>query len=213
MKSTIVASVAVFALVVAGCSSSDPTASDEYQALEKELAAVDQQLVETEQNLARAEAEVAAITAERDALAHGAVPSHRYENAARILSEIKAILDDPEAFGTEDEIADLLATHATPEALMDDDVFGAVSYGAGFFNTLYGWSDAQIDVYDRLLCDDGSQSAALWLWHGTNIAGNPFELAGISLATHDEDGLISYELVTYPYPDDYVREAVMGSGN
>jgi len=62
-------------------------------------------------------------------------------------------------------------------------------------------------------CDDGSQSAALWLWHGTNIAGNPFELAGISLATHDEDGLISYELVTYPYPDDYVREAVMGSGN
>jgi hypothetical protein len=51
------------------------------------------------------------------------------------------------------------------------------------------------------------------MWHGTNSAGNPFELAGISLMTHDEDGLISCELVTYPYPDEYVRETFMGSGN
>ena len=213
MKRTIIAGIAVFALVVAGCSASDPTASEEYQALEQELAAVDQQLVETEQNLARAEAEVAAIAADRDALAQGAVSSDRHDNAARVQSEIIAILDDPVAFGTEDEIADLLATHATPRALMDDDVFGAVNYRAGFYNTLYGMADAQIDVYDNWLCDDGSQGGVLWQWHGTNNAGNPFHLPGISLTTHDEDGLISYELVTYPYPDAYVREAFMGSGN
>ena len=47
--------------------------------------------------------------------------------------EIRAILDDPEAFGTEDEIADLLATHAKGDALMDDDVFGAVGWRTGFF--------------------------------------------------------------------------------
>lgn len=213
MKRIIVASIAVFALVVAGCSSSDPTASEEYQALEQELAAVDQQLVETEQDLAQSEAEVVAITAERDALAQAAVPGDRYDNAARIQSEILAILDDPEAFGTENEIADLLATHATPGALMDDDVFGAVNYRTGFYNTLYGMADAQIDVYDNWLCDDGSQGGVLWQWHGTNNAGNPFALAGISLVTHDEDGLISYELVTYPYTDAYVRETFMGSGN
>ena len=213
MKRTIIVSVAVFALVGAGCSSSDPTASDEYQALEQELAAANQQLVETEQDLVQAEAEVVAITAERDALAQAAVPGDRYDNAARIQSELVAILDDPEAFGTEDEIADLLATHATPEALMDDDVFGAVNYRTGFYDTLYGMADAQIDVYDTWLCDDGSQGGLLWQWHGTNNAGNPFHLAGISLTTHDEDGMISYELVTYPHPDAYVEESFMGSGN
>jgi hypothetical protein len=179
-------------ILAAGCST-DPTTSDEYLALEQELAAAQQQLV--------------------GALAQAAVPSDRYNNAARIQSELNAILDDPEAFGTEDEIADLLATHATPRALMDDDVFGAVNFRTGFYNTLYGMADAQIDTYDTWLCDDGSQGGALWQWHGTNNAGNPFELAGISLNTFDENGLISYELVTYPYPDGYVRETFMGSGN
>jgi hypothetical protein len=179
-------------ILATGCST-DPTTSDEYLALEQELAAAHQQLV--------------------DALTQAAVPGGRYNNAARIQSELIAILDDPEAFGTEDEIADLLATHATPEARMDDDVFGSQSFRAGFYNTLYGMVDAQIDVYDTWLCDDGSQGGALWQWHGTNTTGNPFELAGISLATYDEDGRVSYELVTYPYPDAYVREAFMGSGN
>ena len=51
------------------------------------------------------------------------------------------------------------------------------------------------------------------MWHGTNAAGNPFELAGISLTTYDEDGLISYGLVTYPYSDEYVRKAFSTSGS
>jgi hypothetical protein len=199
-------------ILAAGCST-DPTTSDEYQALEQELAAAHQQLVEAELDLAEAEAEVVAITAGRDASDQTAVPVDRYNNAARILDENLAILSDPEGFGTKDEIADLLATNAIPGAMMDDDVFGAVNFRTGFYNTLYGMGDTQIDVYDTWLCDDGSQSGSLWQWHGTNSAGNPFQLAGISLVTHDEEGLISYELVTYPYPDAYVREAFMGSGN
>ena len=49
-------------LVMAGCSSSDSTASDEYAAVEQELAQTSQALVE-------AEAQLTAVTAERDALA------------------------------------------------------------------------------------------------------------------------------------------------
>lgn len=186
-------------LVLLGSCSTDPTASDEYQALE--------------QQLAHAEAEVVSITAERDALAQGGVSADRYVNALRVHDEIISILNNPTAYGTEDEMTDLLATHATPGALMDDDVFGAVSYRTGFFHTLFGMATAEIDVYDDWLCNDGSQGGFSWAWHGTNNAGNPFYLTGISLTTHNEEGLISYELVTYPYSDDYVREAFMGEGN
>ena len=124
-----------------------------------------------------------------------------------------ALLDDPGGFGSEEEIADLLATHATSDAKMDDDVFGAVPYRTGFCNTLYsGLVDAEIDVYHSWVAGDGSQSGVLWMWRGTNASGNPFELAGVSLTEHNEEGLISYELVVYPYPDEYVHEAVFGAG-
>lgn len=196
------------ALVVAGCSS-DPTTSAEYQNLEQQLAGTEQQLAE--------------VAAERDALATQ-VPSDsvavdaeqssvRRDKVRAHLDEIIALLDDPEAFGTEEEVADLIATHATPDALMDDEVFGAVNYRFGFYNTLYaGAMNARIDVHHSWVSDDGSQGGVLWLWHGTNAAGNPFELAGISLTTHNDEGLITYEFVTYPYPDEYVREAVIGEG-
>ena len=62
------------------------------------------------------------------------------------------------------------------------------------------------------LSEDGSQGGFLWVWHGTNAEGNPFSLAGISLTTHNDAGLISYEFVTYPYADAYVNEAVFGAG-
>jgi len=54
MRKRIVPFVVALLLVMAGCSSSDPTASDEYAALEQELA--------------RSEAQLAEVTAERDAL-------------------------------------------------------------------------------------------------------------------------------------------------
>lgn len=195
-------------LVVASCSS-DPTTSAEYQNLEQQLAGAEQQLAD--------------VTAERDALATQAASgpvavdaeqsSVRRDKVRAHLDEIIALLDDPEAFGTEEEVADLIATHATPDALMDDEVFGAVNYRSGFYNTLYaGAMSARIDVHYSWVSDDGSQGVILWLWHGINAAGNPFELAGISLTTHDDEGLITYEFVTYPYLDEYVREAVIGEG-
>ncbi len=54
MRKRMIPFVVVLLLLVAGCSSSDPTASDEYAALEQELA--------------QSEAQVAEVTAERDAL-------------------------------------------------------------------------------------------------------------------------------------------------
>lgn len=55
MRNRTIPIVVVLLLLVAGCSSSDPTASDEYEALVQELA--------------QSEAQVAEMTAERDALA------------------------------------------------------------------------------------------------------------------------------------------------
>ena len=60
--------------------------------------------------------------------------------------------------------------------------------------------------------EDGSQGEVLWMWYGTNAEGNPFELAGVTLITYNQEGLISYEYVTYPYDDDYVYVAVLGDG-
>jgi len=54
MRNRIIPFVVVLLLLVAGCSSSDPTTSDEYAALEQELA--------------QSDAQVAEVTAERDAL-------------------------------------------------------------------------------------------------------------------------------------------------
>ena len=160
------------------------------------------------------ESELAEVTAERDALAAAVEDqAERRDKALAIITEIAAVLGDPESFGTEEEVADLLATHATEDAVMDDEVFGAVNYRDGFYNTLYSDAmDAQIDVYESWVSDDGSQGGVLWMWHGTNAEGNLFELPGVSLTTHDEEGLITYEYVTYPYDDEYVYVAAFGDG-
>jgi hypothetical protein len=160
------------------------------------------------------EQELAEVTAERDALALQVEErAERRDRGLAILAEITAILDEPESFGTEEEVADLLATHATEAAVMDDEVFGSVNYRDGFYNTLYSDAmDAEIDVYETWMSADGSQGGVLWLWHGTNAAGNSFELAGVSITTHDEEGMITHEYVTYPHDDEYVRAATFGEG-
>lgn len=124
-----------------------------------------------------------------------------------------AVLDDPESFGTEDEVVDLIAEHATESALMDDEVFGAFPYRQAFYDTLYGGAmDAQLDPYHYWVSDDGSDGGMLWLWHGTNGRGNPFEIAGISLFDFNDEGLVENEFVTYPYPDSFVDDAAFGEG-
>ena len=87
-------------------------------------------------------------------------------------------------------------------------------YEQAFDNTLYGGAmDAEIDIHDSWVSDDGSQGGFMWVWRGQNTQGNPFELLGLSLVDFDENGKVAYELVTYPYADDYVRDAVMGGGD
>jgi hypothetical protein len=97
--------------------------------------------------------------------------------------------------------------------MMVDDVFGSIDVRRGWYYTLYG--DMAESVFDggySWLSEDGSQGGSVWLWHGTNQAGNPFKLAGVSLDDFNEEGLVSREFVVYPYADDYVREAIEGAG-
>ena len=197
-RSMIVMGMAL-ALVVGACAG-DATESEEYLELEDELAAVQAQLSEATAELEAAQASLAAA-------------AERHDASLETMTLQREVLDDPEAYGTEDEVVDLLATRATADAVMDDAVFGAAPMREAWHNTLYGGAmDARIDAYDTWVSEDGSQGGVLWLWYGTNASGRPFELPGISLMEFDEDGKIAYEYVTYPYPDDYVWGAVVGSG-
>lgn len=194
-----IAVVAVFGMLLASCSV-DPTATEEYQAIAQKLA-------ETEQTLEE-------ISAERDALMTAAKQStDRYDKALANQQAIEDILHNPESYATEEEAVELLASYATEDAVMDDAVFGAAPIKTAWRETLHGGAmDAEIDNYYRWLSEDGSQGGVLWMWHGTNLAGNPFELGGISLNEYDEDGLLTYSYVVYPHPDDYVNEAIVGAG-
>ena len=88
-------------LIVTGCSSSDPTASDEYQTLEQELA--------------QAESELALMTAERDALAE--------EGAAEAIAAVEANeTAHNEAFLAKD--LDALADTWTEDYIFVDETFG-----------------------------------------------------------------------------------------
>jgi hypothetical protein len=191
--------LAVLGLLVGACTS-DPITSREYQTLQ-------QQLADTQQQLAEA-------VAERDALAGAAPqPSARHDKAKATQDAITAILDDPESVGTEEEVVAALASHATSDAMMVDAVFGGTDMLSAWHETLYGgMADTTVDTTYTWLSEDGSQGGSLWLWHGTNEAGNPFALAGIALDDYNEEGLVSNSYVVYPYPDDYVMEAFTGAG-
>jgi hypothetical protein len=160
------------------------------------------------------EQQLTEVTAERDALqAQIDQRSERHDKTVAVKAAVRDILDNPTAYGTEEEVADLLATYATSAAVMEDDVFGSVNMRDAWYRTLYsGAIDAEIEVSHQWISEDGSQSGSLWVWKGTNQAGNPFELIGVAVDTHDEEGLVSHELVVYPYSDTYVIEAVTGAG-
>ena len=158
------------------------------------------------------------VTAERDALsAQVESQQARHDAAEQTIEAVEAILADPDAYESEDAVADALGALATPTAQMEDAVFGSVSLRDGWLYTLYGDSsaedlDSDMTVYHHWLSDDGSEGGTLWVWHGVNGVGNPFELVGISLTSYDDEGKITHEYVTYPYPDEYVEEAIDGAG-
>lgn len=190
--SRVFAVLGLLAIGAVACSSDD---SD--QALREELAAVQ---VERDQLIAQAEARRA-----------------RHDAAELTYGAIGAIWEDPDAYGGEDGVAAAISEYVAPGATMFDEVFGSVPYTQGFINTLFGGNIdpdlvADMDGFDKWVSEDGSQGGSLWVWHGTNAEGNPFELVGLSIVTFDEDGKLVREVDSYPYPDEYVVEALFGAG-
>lgn len=205
-RSILFSLVVAFSVVVAACSSSDPTASDEYAALEQELA-------QTNQELAQTEAELADMTAEGDALAGEAASfADRYEGAGNTQETVMAIMSDPSSFGSEEEALDLLDALAVPGIIYGDDAFGPTMWRTGWRNTLFGQVDATITTWKSWLSDDGSTGGSMFSWYGTAQNGEPFVLNGIELSTFSDDGLYNTITVYYPYDDDEVRR-LFSEGN
>jgi hypothetical protein len=225
-------------LLTAACSS-DPIASDEYQALEQELAQVSadrdaavsdtkqlkldlaevtedririaSELAQAHTDLDQVQSGLAEVSADREAMAAEiAVGERRYDKSLATQIALAEIIADPASFGTELQVLNLLMTYATAGAVMDDVAFGAVSMRDGWENTLFGGLDADLKTWKTWLSEDGSQGGSLWTWSGTGLDGQPFELIGINLDNYDDEGRVTYELVAWPYEDDYVVSAVTG---
>lgn len=197
--------VALLLLVTAGCSSSDPTASDEYAALDQELAQTSQALVE-------AEAQLTAVTAEREAQVGGGEPtSTRHENARANQETLLAIIKDPSAFGSEQEVLDLLDEMAIPEVVSGDLAFGGVRTGiwrVGWRNTLFGGMDATIHTWTSWLSEDGSVGGSLWTWSGSAQNGEPFDLQSLEISRFDDEGLYTEVIMQYPYENAEVHRRI-----
>ncbi len=136
------------------------TASTTVLACSGETDDLEQQLTAIQAERDQLVAELEEVTAQLDRTTRGQAvdhPSERNDTALANQTMIADFLDNPESFGTEEEIADRLDELAAPGARMVDDVFGSVSCRTGFLETLYGGNtDARIAIYDRWLSDDGS---------------------------------------------------------
>jgi methyl-accepting chemotaxis protein len=190
-----IAVVAILLFTAAACSSSD---SVELDALASERDAL--------------AAERDALAGERDALAAQlAAMETRRELSTANQQLIAEIIADPGAFGDEEEALDAMAALAAPGAVMDDTAFGPVPIRAAWRNTLFGL-DAKIESWATWLAEDGSSGGSLWTWSGTARNGEPFSLIGINIDSFDEDGLVTYSLVDWPYPGETVRSAIANGG-
>ncbi len=164
------------------------------------------------------QADVAALTTEVESLqATLDAVQDRHDRTAGATERLRAILADPAAFGTEEEVAAQLAQMATEDAMMVSDVFGETGVRSAWQSTLFGEgptaaSEARVDTLHHWLSEDGSMSGSLWVWHGANAVGNPFELAGVQVSTHDETGRATEIRIVFPYPDAWVLEAFDGPG-
>jgi outer membrane murein-binding lipoprotein Lpp len=199
LKQIVVLAVTVaLALLVAGCSSVDPTTSEEYQALESQLAAAQQQLAD--------------VIVERDALAAEALTAAaRHDKVLANQEAVAEIIANPYSFGTEDEVLDLLMTYAAPGAVVDDVAFGPVDMRSSWKYTVFELA-ADIEKWAIWTAEDGSMGGVLWVWSGTARNGKPFELIGINTDLFDDDGLVTHSLVQWPYKNDYVTGAI-NNGN
>jgi hypothetical protein len=212
MRRLAVLLLAAFTLAMSGCAN-EVEQTEAFQALNLELV--------------EARGHLADVTAERDQLklyvtelesqsadgACAAASMVRRDKAEATQAAIEAIIADPAAYGTEEEVLDALDALGAPGAYWRDTAFGgSIDWKPGWRNTLYGGTSSSIHNWTRWLSDDGSQGGALWTWTGTAANGQPFELHGISLDTYDEEGLVTSETVYYPMENADVLRAYNGGG-
>lgn len=188
-----IAGVVVLGLLMVGCAG-DPTTSDEYVSLEKEVADLERQLAE--------------MTAERDQLlAETEADSSRFETVQTFTELRNDVATDPSAYGTEDEVLALLSDGAAPGAVMADEAYGSVPLKEAWRRTLFaGNVDAVTTEWRSWICSDGRLGGSLWTWEGSNFVGDQFSLVGINLNEYDDEGRMEVSTVIWPYPNEYVYE-------
>ncbi|WP_156165495.1 hypothetical protein [Demequina rhizosphaerae] len=159
------------------------------------------------------EQQLAEVTAERDALqAQVDATAERYDRAVAAQAAFDAILADDDAYADPDAMIEDLMAYATDTAVMDDLYVGPQSLDDALKYDLFTTSDSRIDPVQSWVDPDGSTSGALWIWHGTNMWGDPFAVVTAAVTTYDDDGLITSIYRTYPYSWPYFHEAVRGAG-
>jgi hypothetical protein len=153
--------------------------------------------------------QLAEVTAERDALqAQVDAAAERHEKSEATQAAVVEIIADPAAFGSEDEVLDLLDQYAeSPDITYGDEALGSTTYRTGWRNTLFGEVQADIQTWHRWLSADGSDGGSLWSWNGTALNGQPFTLTGIVLEEFNDEGLYSSLMVYYPMESDEVVRA------
>ena len=205
MRRLTIVLLAALTLPVSGCAT-DVAETDEFQTLNLELVQAQGELVDVTAERDQLESYVTELANSADGSC-AAAAALRHDKSQATLASIVAIIEDPDAYGTQEEVLHALDAFAAPGAYFTDKAFGgSVPWKPGWRNTLYGGLDATIRTWQRWISEDGSQGDALWTWTGTARNGQPFVLHGISLDTYDENGLVTSETVYYPMEDaDVVR--------
>lgn len=166
----------------------------------------------TESEYAELEQELANVIAERDALlAEQHAAATQYEKSKASQDVLLAAIADPDAFGTQEEVLDLLDSMATPDVVSGDLAFGGASTGywrTGWRNTLYGSDDMSVKTWRSWLSDDGSVGGSLWTWYGVAPNGEPFAIPGVEVSRFSGEGLFEEVIMFYPFEDDEVHRRV-----
>jgi hypothetical protein len=189
MRKRVVSAAIALVLVMGGCSSSDPTTSDEYAALEQELAQANEDLAEAEVLLTDAAAEHDAVVALNETIA--AVEANETANIEAFLSkDVDALMDT-----------------FTDDVVFVDETYGDYVEGKDAYTRMNAivmeFTDPEgTEVRDHFISEDGTRAASTWEWVGINYWGNPFSLPH-SIINEYRDGKIARQTIYYASPDAY----------
>jgi hypothetical protein len=189
MRKRVVSAGIALVLVTGGCSSSDPTTSDEYAALEQELAQANEDLAEAEVLLADAATESDAAVAMPEIIAE--VEANETANIEAFLSkDLDALMDT-----------------FTDDVVFVDETYGDYVEGKDAYTKMNAivmeFTDPEgTEVLDHFISEDGTRAASTWEWVGINYWGNPFSLPH-SIINEYRDGKIARQTIYYASPDAY----------